>query len=199
MSEYDFFLNPQTQTSPKRSFSPNGQPSMLKRLMVVVGGICLLIVIAWVVFGIVLKPDTGPADRLAEIYSEQADLLDIASGAKSKIRSSESQELLAGSVVLLNSDHFAINSLLEKLGREVTKLELQNAVDQTIRDELNAATSANTYDTSFYELYTNKLLEYRSQLAEAYAGTDSTSQRETINQAYANISILLGYDVAATN
>lgn len=196
MSEYDFFLNPQSQPPQNRyTRAGKGQSSMAKRLGVVLGVVFGLIILLWIVFGVLLKPDSGPTDRMAALAVTQADLINLSNNYKSKLRSSEAIELAAGARALLTSDKQAIDTVLTESGREVSKEELASGTDADIRTLLTAAEGANKLDESFIDNYTESLLVYRSQIAEAYSGTSNETHKEIYNTAYRNVSILLGLDI----
>lgn len=197
MSEYDFFLNPEAGSQkPTRARGPS---SMGSRLLVVGGALVAIIILLWIVFGVVLKPDSGPTDRLAAVSVTQGSLIQVAQNSNIKLKTNDGRQLATGARLLLTSEQIKTNQLLDQLGREVTKEELASAVDTELNQTLLAAESANRYDAVFIDAYSAKLLEYRSQLAQAYQQTNSEEQKEHYNSLYANVSILLNLDIVDQN
>jgi hypothetical protein len=183
---YDFIMNP--ASAPKAPLLPGGN-SLLKRVLVVGGGLVLLLI----VFSI-LKGVLGGGSNLQSyvgIAQDQQGIIHIVNAAtQQKDLSQNSLNFATTAQLSLSSAQSDLVDYLGKNGQKLDRKQLNLGVSTALDKQLGAAIVASTYEQTFREVMQNKLTEYMSDLQKAFGQSKGKNGRTLLSDDYKQAKLL---------
>ena len=162
------------------------------RLLIVVGGLAVLGIAAWIFFGVILakKPAVDPAAFTA-IAQRQAELARISQGPVQNATSLDTQNFAATTQLSLLTDQQAIVGLLQKNGVKVSPKTLAALKSSQTDTELQQAKASGTYDQTYIATAQSQLDAYEQALKQLFANTTSVTARQVLSAEYAHAQLLV--------
>jgi len=182
------FLTEQPQPQ-KRSLLPGGN-SLAVRVGVVAGGLLVLIILFAIVRG--LLSGGKNYDSFVVITQQQQEMIHLTTAASEQDSLSENVKNFAITAQLgLTTDQSKTISYLKKNGVKVKSKTLAQGVKVSLDTQLQAAATANNYESTFKQVMHDQLESYLTALRQTYANTSGSHGRQLLSQDYDNAALLL--------
>jgi hypothetical protein len=180
---YDF-LN----SSPQRGLNAVSQKT---RIIQVAVGLAILLVLFIVFMSVLSSSSDGPKKALLELNAAQSDLIELTALADTKARDGalRSQAAMINQTVKTHSA--GTLALLQQYGgSKKPDKEVAPYRDTMFKDQLTKAETANTFDTTYREILSARLGEYRGKLNNAYGAITAAAPQKELSDYYRQVEIL---------
>jgi len=190
-NQYDFIMSPQTPQ--RRPLLSLGGGSMVKRIAVVAGGVVILIILIVMVSSLfsssgnvpnmtIVAQDQNEVDRVATL-AIQDDSSDVTQQTTMNFAQNASLSVASDQVQLLN--------FLTAHGTKLSTATLALKTNPATTQALSAAASSSTFDQVFLTAMQTDLETYASDLQQAYAHSQSNTEKQILNNDYNNEQLLM--------
>jgi flagellar basal body-associated protein FliL len=182
---YDFILNSQKQ---------NGRGAMSsrkQRIIFVLVTVIVVLVTTIIIGNVVSSASNKTNNQVLDLVAYQAELKRVIGLGNERARSSATKNKALTASLTLESDYkktvTIINSRKVKIPKDLFVKYSGTQTDQT----LDVAEKSNAFDSTYEELYTEKLTNYRAKLVEIYPSLKPAEQA-VIKKQSDNVKLLLG-------
>ncbi len=187
-NQYDFIVN--SGQSKKPLIPPlGGRSSFTQKIILIVGGALILIIVMWVV-GSLLSGGGGNTANATKLVQQEEEIARVATegaeASRTDIRGAAKNIKLS----TMSQQQIWLQFLAEG-GTEVGEAQqaaLQNpATDQ----QLTAAKSNNTFDSTFLQVMRTYLNDYANTMKAAFDSSKSDTEQELLQAQYGEVLLLL--------
>lgn len=187
---YDFIMNP--GHSPKQSLL-NG--ASMKQRIIAVGILIVIVIILFSVGSSFLNSSANAGnDKIIDLAAYQSQLKSVIALGADKSRDSSLKNKAITAKYALESDYQTTANIIKKRGLKLPGDFATRYNTAALVQQLEAADKANNFDAEYSTMYTEKLGNYKTKLAEIYQGVAAPDQ-PTIKKFNENAKLLLGeYD-----
>lgn len=184
--DYDFIVN--SATAPKQS--PLSNASKPKRIALVAGGLLLLFIIFTVIKGVLSGP--SPTELYLPLVKDQQQLIQLANTASQQQGLSTVSTNSALTVqAALASDQTATLDYMSKNGKKLHPKEYTVGLSGALTDQLQTATQAGTYDTTYKDVMSQELQAYSRHLQQVYKQTNGQKGHDLLTKNYQSAELLI--------
>lgn len=190
--QYDFILNyGANKKSPLPSVPVPGQSSVIGRILVAVGGGIVLLIAAWIFFGIIIakKPAVDPA-AFTTIAQRQTELARISLEPAQNATGLDTKNFAATVQLSLLTDQETIVSLLQKYGVKLNQTMLAGRKNSQTDAALQQAQASGTYDQAYIAAAQSQLHDYEQELKQTFNATTNATARQVLNNDYTHAQLL---------
>lgn len=187
LRDYDFIL--QHGEGPRGTFNASG--SKTGRILVVLGGAIALIIVAVITMSLLNSGNTAGTDMLAAAQ-QQTELVRVADIGMQKAHDPATQNFAATIKTTLESQQKSTTEVLAKLKVKANPKLLALGANPKTDTLLEQAEQTNQFDTVFTKTITEQLTTYQASLKTAYDAVSSKSIKQTLNDQYRQVALLLG-------
>ncbi len=192
--DYGFIVQP--PKPPRRGLSLpglSGGSSLVVRIIVVLGGLLILLIIFAVIKG--LLGGGGNTQALVTVGQDQQEMIHILTGTgqigqQQAVLSDSNQNFSATAKLSLTSAQTQLVTYMKTNGKKVSTKTLGLKVSPATDQQLTAAASNTTYDTTFKQIMQSKLTNYESALNTAYKQTKGPKGRKLLIDEYKGARLL---------
>ena len=182
-SRYDFFLNPEKPSTPKKSLLPSSGGSGL--------GLGKILVITGVIFGVLAilaivlsatRGSSGPPPILSSLTTNQQEIIHTTTAAGKTLESASLQNFAITAKMSTTSAQQAYIAFLNTRGVSVDGKQLAAVPFTNIDTVLETAKTANTYDATFKTTMQTILTKYQNKLQQAVSASTGQSERAILTK-----------------
>ncbi len=163
---------------------------MMKRILIVVGGLVVLAIIGAVVMSLLTPKSTAPS-QLASLVQEQQEIIRVAGSMNSSLSVNDNKDFSLNTSMSISSDQAAFNSRLAAYKSPVPEKQLGLKADPKTDELLANAKASNTYDRTAVQQLQTMLVTYRDNLNVAHQSISNENDRKVIKAAYDNVDLLI--------
>jgi hypothetical protein len=183
---YDFITN-----TPKQHRSIMPSPNSTQSRVILVGGLFLGLIIAGMVFSSLLnKSKNSSKERLLSIISSQTELIRLSSPGVNRPKNQQTRNFMATMQLATSSDQQVLAKVIAKNGIKEPLKSAPKISNKTIDDKLDIAAKNNRFDEEYKAQLATQLGDYRSKLKTAFAAASGKAEKEALNTAFNNASLL---------
>lgn len=188
-NQYDFIVS---SGQPKKSLLPSlgGHSSFTQKIMLIVGGAVVLIIIMWVV-GTLLGGGGGNTAELTKLVQQQQEIARVAEQGVQESTRTDVRNVAANTQLSLGSQQQQWLEFLANQGTEVKDEEQQALQNATTDQQLENATTSNSFDQKFLEVMRSHLTDYAATLQTAFSSTGNESEKELLRLHFDQTQLLL--------
>lgn len=189
------FIMDDKPNQPKRSLLPSGGSKGARLGLMAVGGLVVL-VIGFMLVSLLFGGDKNKAQQLLSIAQQQTELIRVAdlTERQTAVQRTSTQALAINTSLSLTSSQQQILPLLKKAGMKNYEKKLELTKSSKTDQQLAAAVQDNNYDQVFTDVITTGLKKYQTSLKQLYSTTKSTKEKQILQSAYKDASVLMGED-----
>jgi len=170
--------------------SPLTSASTATRAAIAGGGLVGLLIIVWIFFSILNRP-TGPDTLpLLAIAQQQTEIMRVADEAAGNLASQTLRNFTATTQLDLMTQRHAFLHFMQAHGRKTTTAALSTTKNSQTDTALQTAQTNGVYDATYQATASSQLAAYERALTSAYAKTKDTGERQLLQQAYAEATLL---------
>lgn len=184
---YQFIVD--TDHSKKKPVLPSGN-SKKTRIFVVIAGIALLLIIAFVVMALISSAKNAGRETYVKAVQQQAEIIRISRMGIDRAKGTSAKNLATMVNVTLQSDQSSLNSALSKNNIKVSPKEVALGKNNATDAALTKAEQSNKFDEVFITTIQTQLKNYQKTLKSAYDQASGKKLKETLKTEYNNASLL---------
>ncbi|HEU4966252.1 MAG TPA: hypothetical protein VFT53_02095 [Candidatus Saccharimonadales bacterium] len=190
-SQFDFIMGGSGQKhAPTAGFG--GSSSAAKRVGLVAGGFAVLGILVWVFVSVLMKPAGIDATALLAIAQKQTELARISQTPALNAVQQPTQNFAETTYLTMLTNQATFVAYIANHGTPKPTSKTLSATKNTQTDtSLQNAQAAGTYDTTYITTAKNQLTAYSQALAQAYASSKRTSERQLLQDAYNQAQLLV--------
>lgn len=183
---YGFIMNPDQQ--PKR---PLFGGSSKTRLIIVVAGVFLLIVIAFIVMSIFSSMSSSGTEQLKLVYAEQQEVIRIAEMGAKDARSSDTRNFATTTLFATQTSQQQIGKTITSQGVKLKPEDISAKKNSKVESILTGAAANNRYDETIRELLEKQIASYSQALQTAYNENTGQQTQAALSDAFKSTSVLI--------
>lgn len=190
-SQFDFITGGSgLKHTPAAGFG--GSSSTGKRIGIVAGGLVVLAVLIWVFIAVITKPVGVNTAALLAIAQKQTELARISQAPANNAVQQPTQNFAETAYLTMLTNQTAFTTYIADHGAPKPSVKTLSATKNTQTDtDLQNAQAAGTYDNTYITTAKNQLTAYSQALAQAYASSKRTSERQLLQDAYNQAQLLI--------
>lgn len=168
-----------------------GGSSAKTRVAVAGGGFAVIAILAWVFISFLTRPAGIDTGTLIAIAQKQTELARISQTPALDASQQATQNFAETTYLALLTAQLQFVSYLQK--HSATKVDsrtLSASKSAQTDTQLTNAKTTGTYDTAYIAIAQSQLAAYGQALAQAYAASKSTSERQLLKNAYDQTQLL---------
>lgn len=190
--QYGFIMEP--PPPPRRSLLPT-DASMPIRIGIMAGGVLVLLILFLVIKG--LLSGGGNSVSFISIAQDQQEMIHIVTNTTTP-QANQQAELSATNQNFAITAQLSLTSAqrqtliyLQNNGKKVKAKTLELKISAMTDQELTAAATNSTYDSTFKQIMQSKLTDYQAALKQAYVQTGDPVGRKLLNDEYKASKLLV--------
>lgn len=183
---YEFIFAGNEQPKPGL-FSGGG---MMKRVLLVVGGLVVLAVIAAIAVSL-LAPKDASLEKLTTVVQEQQEIVRVADLADKSAASTDLKNLAVNTSLSVGSDKKSLQTYLTTRKVKLTDEILAAKQDSKTDTLLTNAKATNTFDHTAAQTLQSLLVTYRSDLNTTYQEVKGKNARAELKNSYDTAELLI--------
>lgn len=186
--QYDFITNP---GQPQKQ-NPFTSSSLALKIGLVLGALLVLLIV-FVGIRSMMTSGSSNTDALTNVLIQQNELVRLSNAPKAQKQSISTAHTNSAATIQLavTSDSRELRAYMKNVGIKIDPKKLIYPSGKATDDQLSAAGSAGTYDTTYGDVLDTQLTEYQQSLKAAYDKTQGKIGRELLNKQFDGATLLL--------
>ncbi len=187
------FIMDDKPTQKQSPFKLPGGGSKASKIAILVGGLFFLLIIGWMLLSLIGGGSKAQTEKLLDIAQQQTEIIRVAKIADNSkaIRQTSTRNLAVSTAQIVESDNKQIIQVMANNKAQPKAKELNATADKKTDALLESATSNNTFDESFDQIFTTLLVNYQKTVKDAYDSSSSQSEKQALEVSFNNIAILI--------
>lgn len=186
---YEFILNPQQPSKPKR-LGGVGNNKFLLTIILIIGGVFVLMIIA-AIFLNALAPKKVSKEQLLGLSQTQTELIRVSEQGSTVSIQQVTRNLAATIQYSMKTQRKQTLDTLAKNDIEVSDKLLALKQNAQTDQQLASAKSTSTYDAAFTEIMETQLKQYATTLQQLTEQGASKTERDQMSEYYRQTQLLI--------
>jgi hypothetical protein len=185
--QYDFILN---SGSGKKSGGRLTGASSASRVLIVVGGLLVLLLVAWVFLSFVTRSPKANTAALLAIAQKQTELARISQQPADTATQEPTRDFARTTQLSLLTEQLTFTAYLQKHSSKVSNALLLATKNTKTDDALKQAQINGNYDQVYISTAQSQLASYEHALSQAITSAKLKSEKQLLQKAYAEAQLL---------
>lgn len=164
--------------------------SLLKRILVIIGGLAVLTIIVVLATSLFSSKDTINS-RLFTIAQEQQEIIRVAGVGSAKVTGTDARNFALNTELSLTTDQSATLTYIKAHKGKVDEKLLGAKADADTDKTLETAATNNTYDATLVQTLHSQLVTYRTNLNTTYQQISGKNARALLADSYKAADLLI--------
>lgn len=186
---YEFILNPQQPSKPKRLGSASNNKFLLT-IVLIIGGVFVLMIIVAILLN-ALAPKKVSKEQLIGLSQTQTELIRVSEQGSTASVQQVTRNLAATIQYSMKTQRKQTLDTLAKNNVEVSDKLLALKQNAQTDQQLASAKSTSTYDAAFTEIVETQLKQYAATLQQLTEQGASKTERDQMSEYYRQTQLLI--------